>query len=46
MPESEGYLGRGVFIDHQHMTPAVVRTMAEALSDRMPQYLPQVNWGN
>jgi tetratricopeptide (TPR) repeat protein len=44
LPQAQGYLGKGVFIDLQHVKPAGVKALAEALAVRLPELLPQFEW--
>jgi len=44
MPESGGYLGREVFIDHQHLTPAALQALAAATAERLPAFLTHAAW--
>lgn len=46
LPESDGYLGNGVFIDHQHMNPRGVAAMGDAVAARLPEVLPNFRWAD
>lgn len=44
MPESKGYLGREVFIDHQHLQPTALQALAAKAAENLPAFLPQAAW--